>query len=203
MGQPSAPPSAGLGGVGTAIADPRLVRFHDTQIASPVATDEPQEAQIGSSPEDTFLACLSDLRRRYIDNNGLRGSLHFEPKSPGLDVPESTLRSILEHLVEGALRENPSRDPFCHVGIAQRDNDFVTLYVRDNGHGLPECSLDVLRRFIREAQPNDVPERVYRLLLADNLVQWLGGRTWISATPNANGTSVFLRLPRENAAKQS
>lgn len=147
------------------------------------------------APTDPFIACLNDIRARYLHVHGLRGNLHFEQNALGLGVPESPLRSILEHLVEGALRDNPAQDPFCHVGVASRDEESVTLYLRDNGRGLPECSLEALRRFVRESKITNVPDRVYRLLLADNLVQWLGGRMWIGPTPNGNGSSVFLRLP--------
>ena len=150
-------------------------------------------------PKDPFLACLDDIRGRYLHVHGLRGNLHYEENAAGLGVPESPLRSILEHLVEGALRDNPADEPFCHVGVASRDDEFVTMYLRDNGRELPECSLEALRRFVRESKITNVPDRVYRLLLADNLVQWLGGRMWIGPTPNGNGSSVFLRLPRAKA----
>lgn len=151
---------------------------------------------------DPFLACLNDIRGRYLRVQGLRGQLHFETDTPHLGVPESPLRSILEHLVEGALRDNPAEDPFCHVGVLEKDDAFVTLYLRDNGRALPECSLEALRRFVREAQHTQVPDRVYRLFLADNLVQWLGGRMWIGPTPNGKGSSVFLRLPRAAAPQK-
>lgn len=145
--------------------------------------------------------CLEDLRDRYLHAHGLRGTLHFESDTPLLGVAESPLRSILEHLVEGALRENTAKDAFCHVGVSEKDGDFVTLFIRDNGRELPECSLEALRRFVRESTSEHVPERVYRLFLADNLVQWLGGRMWIGPTPNGAGSSVFVRLPRRNGSQ--
>ncbi len=162
----------------------------------------PQLPYASKAAPDLFLACLNDIRGRYLHVHGLRGRLHFETDTPHLGVAQSPLRSILEHLIDGALRDNPAEDPFCHVGVCEKDDQSVTMYLRDNGRALPECSLEALRRFVRDAKPAQVPDRVYRLFLADNLVQWLGGRMWIGPTPNEKGSSVFLRLPRAAAAQQ-
>jgi hypothetical protein len=148
---------------------------------------------------DPLLACLTDLRERYLHIQGLNGTLHFDETTPKLSVAESPLRSILEHLVEGALRDSPAERPFCHVGVADQDERHVTLYVRDNGRELPECTVESLRKIVRESTETAVPDRVYRLFLADNLVQWLGGHMWVGPTPNGAGSSVFLRLPRAQA----
>jgi hypothetical protein len=184
------------------VEDRQLVHSLFGSASSDLLEALPHLPYASKTGRDVLLSCLGELRDRYLHAHGLRGNLHFETDAVGLGVPESPLRSILEHLVEGALRDNPSADPFCHVGVCEKHDGFVTLYLRDNGRELPECSLEALRRFVREAKPEQVPDRIYRLFLADNLVQWLGGRMWIGPTPNGAGSSVFLRLPRAAAAHE-
>lgn len=184
------------------IEDRQIVRsmFGDS-VSADLLDTLPNLPYASTSARDPLLSCLNDLRDRYLHAHGLRGTLHFERNTPELGVPESPLRSILEHLVEGALRDNASADPFCHVGVSEDSADFVTFYIRDNGRELPECGLEALRRFVRDTEPTQVPDRVYRLFLADNLVQWLGGRMWVGPTPNGAGSSVFLRLPRKTESE--
>lgn len=159
--------------------------------------DLPFASGVGRDP---IVACLDDLRDRYLGESGLRGTLRVERDVAGVNAAESPLRSVLEHLVEGALRDNPSKNPFCHVGVATTDEAEITLYLRDNGAALPEATIDELRKFVQETRPAHVPNRVYRLFLAEALVQWLGGRLWLGPSPNGSGSTVFLRLPRSASA---
>ena len=150
----------------------------------------------------TLTRTLRDLAYSYVPAQGLGGTLHFDDALPELDVAEGPLRAILEHLVESALRANPSIKPYCHVGLLEDAEDKVVLSLRDNGTPLPECTMEDLRAFLRTTAPRHVPDRVHRLLLADNLVQWLGGKVSIAPTPGADGTTVLLELPRTRGPPQ-
>lgn len=158
------------------------------------------ERAIGT-PRSPILEALVDLRFRYTVSHRLPGSLHFEDHLPEIHAPEAPLKSVLEHLVEGALRSNPSSAPYCHVGVVEESEERVVLAIRDNGVHLPECSLEDLRRFVQSNKVQHVPDRVYRLFLADALVQWLGGKIRIAPSPNQNGTTIHLELPRKTDAQ--
>lgn len=144
-----------------------------------------------------FDRTLEMLRGSNLVTRTLGGRLHYEPNMPAVQLPEEPVRSLLEHLVEGGLRDNVSAQPYCHVGLRDADEGSVTLYVRDNGPPLPECSMEALHRFLREARVERIPDRVYRLMLADTLARWLGGALWIGPPPNGTGATVFVRLPRK------
>jgi hypothetical protein len=148
----------------------------------------------------TLTRTLRELASSYVPAQGLGGSLQFDESLPVLDVPEGPLRAILEHLVEGSLRGNPSVKPYCHVGVVEDTAEKVVLSVRDNGTAMPECGIDELRSFLQSTELRHVPDRVHRLLLADNLVRWLGGRVSLAPTPGADGTTVLLEIPRARVA---
>lgn len=152
-----------------------------------------------STPPSPVLEALVDLRYRYTVSHRLPGSLHFDERIPEIQVPQAPLKNILEHLVEGALRSNPAASPYCHVGVAEETEEHVVLSIHDNGVALPECSLEDLRRFVQSNKVAHVPDRVYRLLLADALVQWLGGKIKIAPSPNGSGATIHLALPRKAA----
>ena len=159
-------------------------------------------AQNEADPAETVLGrSLSHVQHHYVESRGLAGRVTFDAKLPGLEAPEGPLRSMLEHLVDGGLRGNESRNPYCHVGVSDEDETSVTFYLRDNGVAIPECSLDQIREFIHETKVEQVPDRIYRLFLADNLARWVGGSMWVGPTANRAGTTVFLKLPKESTAR--
>lgn len=158
-------------------------------------------AEAIATPRSPVLEALVDLRFRYTVAHRLPGSLHFDDDLPDVEVPAAPLRSILEHLVEGALRSNPASSPYCHVGVHEQTEDRVVLSIRDNGIDLPECALDDLRRFVESNTVSHVPDRVYRLFLADTLVQWLGGRLRVAPSPNGSGATIHLELPKKSETK--
>jgi hypothetical protein len=147
----------------------------------------------------TLARTLRDLAQTYVPAQGLGGSLHYDEALPDLDVPEGPLRAILEHLVEGALRGNDAEHPFCHVAVVSDNDERLVLSIRDNGVSLPECSIEEMRQFLRQAGSMYVPDRVHRLFLAENLAQWLGGRLSVGPTPGAAGATVLLEIPKDGA----
>ncbi|HLE47870.1 MAG TPA: ATP-binding protein [Candidatus Thermoplasmatota archaeon] len=157
--------------------------------------------KIEKAPQPVLTRCLDYLRTHYMASRGLAGKVTFDTNLPALEAPEGPLRSMLEHLVDGGLRANPSKGPYCHVAKGAEDEASVTLMIRDNGVAIPECTLDQIRRFIQETKVEQVPDRIYRLFLADNLVRWVGGTMWVGATANGTGTTVFVKLPKTSNAK--
>jgi K+-sensing histidine kinase KdpD len=149
-----------------------------------------------NQPETVLDRCLAYVGGQFLQTRNLQGTVNVEPALPGLYVPEGPLRSLLEHLVEGSLRGNASSRPYVHIGVSKETDDEVTLYLRDNGTSIPECTFEEIREFIRTHAVETVPDRVYRLFLADNLVQWIGGHLWVGAT-HGEGTTIFLRLPKK------
>lgn len=151
--------------------------------------------------ENVLGRTLVHLTSQYLASRGIPGKLTFDANLPGLEAPEGPLKSLLEHLVDGSLRGSPAADPYCHVGVGAQDETSVTLFLRDNGVAIPECGLDQIRAFIQETRVEKVPDRIYRLFLADNLVRWVGGTMWVGPTANGGGTTVFIKLPKKTNAK--
>lgn len=119
----------------------------------------------------------------------LSRAVKFDVPLDGLDVPEPPLRAAIEHLVEGALLGNPSKEPYCQVSVDQASDEKLVLSVRDNGAPLPSAPPG-------QAPPEGAPDRIHRLFLAQNLVQWLGGHIRVDPAQDGAGNKVLVEIPR-------
>jgi two-component system, cell cycle sensor histidine kinase and response regulator CckA len=108
---------------------------------------------------------------------------------------EAMLRQLLTNLLDNALKFSARRGlPVVEVG-ATSDENFHTLFVRDNGVGLDVANADKLfEPFHRFHDAAEFPGTGVGLAIVKRIVERHGGRIWATSQPGA-GATFFFTLP--------
>ena len=138
---------------------------------------------------------LEDLVGRVLRNLGHQISAHVVRTRGGGDVRVMTepyaFERILGNLVTNAAKFSPSGTAI-EVGWV-RDDDWVRLWVRDQGPGVPENERDrVFERFYRVGR--GVPGAGLGLAVVKELVELHGGRVWMDSEGDV-GSVFSVTLP--------
>jgi signal transduction histidine kinase len=121
----------------------------------------------------------------------------FPPDFPSIRGDREKLRQALSNLVDNAIKYSPEGGTILIGGTAEPDH--VTLYVRDEGIGVPrEEHGRVFERFHR------VDTRLSRatqgvglgLYICRVIVEAHGGRIWVESSGPGQGSTFYIRLPR-------
>ncbi|MEZ4666795.1 MAG: ATP-binding protein [Anaerolineae bacterium] len=121
--------------------------------------------------------------------------LSFSPDFPGIQADEIRLRQVLDNLVSNAIKYSPDGGTITIGG--EVDEHVVTIYVRDQGVGIPEDELErVFERFYRVDGPvaKKTQGTGLGLYLARALVEAHGGRIWVRSKPGS-GATFYFTLP--------
>ena len=147
---------------------------------------------------DVALACAGgevvESWRTQTDRH--RFALDFPPDFPCISADEERLRQVLNNLLSNAIKYAPAggRNPRRRVG----DGDYVTVYVADQGIGIPEVEQgNLFQRFYRvdSSLRRSTQGAGLGLFLCRSIVEAHGGRIWLRSEPG-KGTTVFFTLPR-------
>jgi len=103
--------------------------FDDPGSAEPVALTERIDQAI-SSFSDRFSDVTFDLT-------------HPTDEPCWMDVPG--LIAAIEEAVENAVKHNDSTEPVVEIRIQPRSADWIDIEIEDNGPGIPDQELDILR----------------------------------------------------------
>ncbi len=124
---------------------------------------------------------------------------------PGVDADPEAVEQVLTGLIDHALDNlEPSRTPRIEIGVREteasraradhRDSAAppVTLYVADNGRGIPASRLPRVFATFYRAQGSG--EGV-ALALARRIIEKHGGRLWVESTERGSGSTFYMTLP--------
>jgi signal transduction histidine kinase len=138
----------------------------------------------------------------------LDGRLVVHPL-PTVEADPAALDRVLTGLIDHALDSvEPGRAPRIEIGVREvgdsrerldlRDMELapLTLYVADNGRGIPAAQLP--RVFATFYRAQNGGEGV-ALALARRLIEKHGGRLWVESTEGA-GSTFYMTLPAVSAA---
>ncbi|HEV2528757.1 MAG TPA: PAS domain S-box protein [Thermomicrobiales bacterium] len=156
-----------------------------------------ESGQIERRAEPTDLA---QLVRDTIDQHwrGLKGSriaLSLEPGPPVL-MERDRIRQIVVNLVENGLKYSPGGGQ-VRVSLT-RDDEGVTLQVRDEGIGLPAEALETIFEPFRRAtnaEASTIPGMGLGLYICKEIAEAHGGRLWAESAGEGQGTTMKLWLP--------
>ncbi|MHB1865333.1 MAG: sensor histidine kinase [Candidatus Saccharimonadales bacterium] len=112
------------------------------------------------------------------------------------------LRELLNNLLSNALKYTPPKGEII-VGVEFKDR--VTIYVKDNGFGIPETSKDhIFSKFYRakNAVKYDVSGTGLGLYLAKQIAERLEGDIWFISEVG-KGSTFYFSLPTIGSAKKS
>jgi PAS domain S-box-containing protein len=119
-----------------------------------------------------------------------------EEKSPWVWVDENGFETVLNNLIENAVKYSPKNTKII-VTVEKSENSYVTCSVQDQGPGIePEFHDKIFRRFYRIDGGDS--QKVYGhglgLYLCRNLVELMGGNIWIDSE-SENGSLFAFTVP--------
>jgi signal transduction histidine kinase len=119
----------------------------------------------------------------------------------------AAIERVVQHLVSNGLTFNESRTPTVEIGHAADKRShggrpdrpdrriWHTLFVRDNGVGIPPAQQDAIFAPFRRLQPRGVGDGTGAgLAVVRRIVEIHGGRVWVESQPG-KGATFFFTLP--------
>lgn len=106
------------------------------------------------------------------------------------------MREVFSNLITNALRYNVSAPKWVEIGLAEdADAGLPTIYVRDNGIGIPENRFaEIFQMFRRlHGQEEYGGGTGAGLAIVKNVIDRHGGRIWLESEPG-EGTTFFFQL---------
>ena len=126
-----------------------------------------------------------------IDRRG--ASVQVTGQLPRLPADRVWVGEVFRNLVSNALKFNDSSQ--AHVEIGSLDNG--TLFVRDNGIGIPACHHEAIFAMFRRLYPRSQYEGTGAgLSFVRKIVEAHGGRVWVESEPG-QGATFFFTLTSE------
>lgn len=130
-----------------------------------------------------------------------RFALDFPAGFPCVLGDEERLRQVFNNLISNAIKYSPDGGE-VRVG-GWREADEATIYVADQGIGIPESEQgNLFQRFYRvdSSLRRSTQGAGLGLFLCRTIVEAHGGRIWLRSEPG-KGTTVFFTLPLEDEAQ--
>jgi light-regulated signal transduction histidine kinase (bacteriophytochrome) len=124
------------------------------------------------------------------------GAVRIEGRLPAVTGDPMLIGLVLTNLVTNGLKFNDHAEPCVEIGSLPTEPP--TLYVRDNGIGIPgehhQAVFGIFRRLHSRAKYEGSG---VGLTIVQKIVQSHGGRIWLESTPGAGSTFFFTLAPGE------
>lgn len=122
---------------------------------------------------------------------------------PAVSGDPVTLGQLFQNLIANAVKFRGEQLPEIVIG-GGRAGDWVTLWVRDNGMGMPAGSLDkIFAPFRRLPQAKDLPGSGIGLATCKKIASQHGGRIWVESELGKGSTFfVTLRAPEQRLERR-
>jgi signal transduction histidine kinase len=130
-----------------------------------------------------------------LDRKG--ATVQVDPLPQVLGDP-TAIEQVLGNLLANAVAYlDPQRPGRIEVGTAdEREEGMATIFVRDNGLGIPEAHQSKLFVPFQRLHASAAEGEGVGLALVRQIVERLGGRVWVSSAEGA-GSTFFVGLPIE------
>ena len=124
-------------------------------------------------------------------------NIKFKNNCPDLDVNLDTgmFRRAFQNIVINALVHNP-QETEIEIEINNTQQDFICIYIRDNGVGMTEPEqTQLFKRYYRGTSTNERPEGSgLGLAIAKQIVELHAGKISVSSNPD-KGTEFIISIP--------
>lgn len=116
------------------------------------------------------------------------------PRIHGLATP---LRQVFGNLISNAVKHHDLGSGVIDI-LARRDGAFYEFIVHDDGPGIPEDAQERVFQMFQTLRPRDEVEGSgMGMAIVKKLVEWQGGRVWITSKTGERGTAVHFLWPAE------
>lgn len=113
---------------------------------------------------------------------------------PGITADKSQFVRLFQNLIGNAIKYRGERTPEIHIGVKQRQNEYV-FSVSDNGIGIePEYQDQVFGIFKRLHSLGEYPGTGIGLAICRRIVDRLGGTIWVESNAG-RGSTFYFSLP--------
>ncbi|SMF04970.1 CheR family methyltransferase [Pseudobacteriovorax antillogorgiicola] len=155
-------------------------------------------SQMEMKLEDVDLtALIGDLTRRF---KSAGCTFFFDDDLPHAFTDHSAISYILEALIMNGVVYNHSSKKVIELGVIDSEGDaMTTIYVRDNGQGIPARDLEGAFKMFRQlGDPGESSVGLgVGLSFSRRFADRLGGKIWLESEENV-GTTAYLQLPKLN-----
>lgn len=119
---------------------------------------------------------------------------------PTLIADAGQLEQLFHHLIDNAVKFQNGRRPRIHIGVEQRDGEWV-FFVRDNGIGIdPQHTDRIFTIFQRLHARGEYPGTGTGLAICQRIVERRGGRIWVESRPG-KGSTFYFTMPQRAEAR--
>jgi PAS domain S-box-containing protein len=142
-------------------------------------------------PDAVLSEVITYLEEEVKDNGTV---LKIDEGLPEVYVDPLKLRQVLSNLAENAVRYMGGEpEPRVEIG-GTRKGDTVTMYVRDNGMGIPVEKQGIIFEPFKCLQEGDSSGLGIGLSTVKRAVEAWGGRVWVESRPG-EGSTFFFTAP--------
>ena len=117
---------------------------------------------------------------------------------PDIFAERNRIKQIFSNLIENSVKFTGKKDsPIIEIGTKEYGSEFVTIYVKDNGIGIPnEFKERIFNIFTRasNARKMNVEGTGIGLAHVKKIVETHGGTIW-AESEKGKGTTMFFKLP--------
>ena len=140
---------------------------------------------------------LTNLKAAIADSGA---EITHDPM-PTISVDSIQIIQLLQNLIGNALKFRGDKPPKIHVGVEEREEDWL-LSVSDNGIGIdPEYKERIFVIFQRLHGKGEYPGTGIGLAVCKRIVERHGGRIWVESEPGQGSTFLFT-IPKEREEEE-
>jgi PAS domain S-box-containing protein len=148
----------------------------------------PQEKAVRVEPGEVLREVLLDMEGIIQDKGA---EVEVEGDLPAIKVNAAKLKQVLSNLLGNAIKftwENIG--PQVEVG-AKKEDDTVTIYIHDNGLGIPEEKRQAIFEPFKRYSSVEYPGLGIGLSTVKRAVEAWGGKVWVESIPGKGSTFYF------------
>ncbi|MFN8419003.1 MAG: HAMP domain-containing sensor histidine kinase [Anaerolineae bacterium] len=152
--------------------------------------------QLAPTELTSFVCGIYDFWQTVAADARRELTVNLPAELPTIDLDPGRMRQVLGNLIDNAIRHTPAGGKI-ELGVSTSGKE-VTLWVKDNGEGIPPDELprvfDRFYRADRSRQHQKLGGSGLGLSIAKRLVELHGGTIAVSSTPG-KGTTFTVSLP--------
>lgn len=173
----------------------RLSRLIDDVLTySQIGRQEPETAEVDLGE---IVADVLETLGPAIDQRAAR--VRVQGRLPKLAADRVWIGEVFRNLIANALKFNDSDRPTVEIGC----RDDGTIYVRDDGIGIPACHHEAIFGMFRRLHGRDKYEGTGAgLTFVRKIVEAHGGRVWVESQPGQGSTFQFTLSGESNHVGQ-
>ncbi len=155
----------------------------------------------GQTAVDLRIAAASALQALRRMTEASSAVIHFDEPLPLVAGDLGELQQVFEQLIANAiLYHQPGSAPTVRIGAARADSEQWTIWISDDGPGVPEDRRGVVFQPFKRLHGREVPGAGMGLPIAKKIIEAHGGRIWIESGP-ASGARVCFVLPSAHGTR--